>query len=68
MNRTSEISYEKAKYQKNPEVQLAYEKCKYLEIVVMKKDCRKMKYQSNPEIKEQYKKRYQENPKINLKN
>ena len=37
MNRTSEISYEKAKYQKNPEVQLAYEKCKYLEIAVMKK-------------------------------
>ena len=65
MNPTSEISYEKAKYQKNPEVQLAYEKCKYLEIAVMKKDCGKMKYQSNPEIKEQYKKRYQENPKIN---
>ena len=27
MNRTSEISYQKAKCQKNPEVQLAHENC-----------------------------------------
>ena len=26
-----------------------------------------MKYQSNPEIKEQYKKRYQENPEVHKK-
>ena len=38
--------------------------CLYLEIAQLKKDYRKMKYQSNPEIKEQYKRRYRENPKL----
>ena len=48
-------------------MQLANEKCKYLEIAEMKKDYQKMKYQSNPEIEEQKKKSYQENPKIHKK-
>ena len=34
-------------------MQLAHEKCKYLEITEMKKDYQKMKYQSNPGIEEQ---------------
>ena len=36
--KTFKIIYQKAKYQENPEVQLAYEKCKYLRIAKMKKD------------------------------
>ena len=35
MNRTSKITYQKAKYRENPEVQLTYEKCKYLKIAEM---------------------------------
>ena len=37
-------------------MQLANEKCKYLEIAEMKNGYQKMKYQSNPEIEEQKKK------------
>ena len=41
MNRTSTFIYQKAKYQENPEVKLAYKKCQYLEITEMKKDYQK---------------------------
>ena len=63
----SNIQNQKAKYQKNPEVQLTYKKCKHLEIVEMKKCYQKIKYESIPKIKEQYKKRYQENPELHEK-
>ena len=35
---SSKITYQIIKYQENPEVQLAYKKCKCLEIAEMKKD------------------------------
>ena len=38
MNGTSEITYQKVKYQKSPKVQLVYKKCKYVELPGMKMD------------------------------
>ena len=41
MNRTSVITYQKAKYQENPEVQLTYKKWKCLQIAERKKIIKK---------------------------
>ena len=49
-------------------MQLAYKRCKHLEIVEMKKVSQKIKYQSNPEIKKQYKKKYHKSPELYKKN
>ena len=49
-------------------MQLAYKRCKHLEIVEMKKGSQKIKYQSNPEIKKQYKKKCHESPELYKKN
>ena len=48
-------------------MQLEYKKCQYLEIPEKEKDYQKMKYQPNHENKEQYKKRYKENPELHKK-
>ena len=37
MNQTSTLIYQKAKFQEDPEVQLAYKRCQYLDIAEMKK-------------------------------
>ena len=67
ISRTSVTTYQKAKYQENPEVQLTYKKWKCLQIAEMKKNYQKMKFLSNLEIKEQYKKGYKENPRTSQK-
>ena len=48
-------------------MQLTYKKWKCLQIAEMKKNDQKMKFLSNLEIKEQYKKGYEENPELHKK-
>ena len=54
-NRTSKITHQKVKYQKNPEVQLVYQKCRCNENRENKVKYRKSRYQKNPEKQTEYK-------------
>ena len=55
-NQTSNITYQKAKYQENPQVQLVFKKRRYHENPENKVNYQKAKYQENPEKQIEFKK------------